>query len=207
MVILITDGENATAGVSNTGVPIGIDMNALAEGAKGAIGAELCGKPFRWDQRLFALILGRGAGGDGGGGGIGYAMSPMQTMLKVGGECRRVFPSVAAFAMAWWCWGVGVDGSGGGFRQATPTPGDGYRSRVMRAVVACFCVCVSPFFGFIFSLRPKILPSSLPPKRWLQSSFHYNLYTKHITQVCFLTTGVRVGIKRVRPTLHTFAAS
>lgn len=94
-VILISDGKHATAGVSNSGVPIGIDMDALTEGARGAVGAELCGKPFRWDQRLFSLILGgraeggRGEGGGGlvgGGGGIGYALSATETVLKVRGE-------------------------------------------------------------------------------------------------------------------------
>lgn len=94
-VILISDGKHATAGVSNTGVPIGIDMDALTEGARGAVGAELCGKPFRWDQRFFSLLLGgraEGGGGEGGrglgggGGGIGYALSATETVLKVGGE-------------------------------------------------------------------------------------------------------------------------
>ena len=77
-------------------MPIGIDMDALTEGARGAVGAELCGKPFRWDQRFFSLLLGgraEGGGGEGGrglggggGGGIGYALSATETVLKVGGE-------------------------------------------------------------------------------------------------------------------------
>lgn len=49
-----------------------LDMDAIAQGAKDAVDAGLCGKPFRWDQRLFSVILGSGGGGRGGSGTEGY---------------------------------------------------------------------------------------------------------------------------------------
>eukprot|EP00903_Cladosiphon_okamuranus_P006689 g6529.t1 len=86
-VILITDGKNVTAassaaagaadaglgmgGMPRPGAPTPLDMDAIAQGARGAVGAELCGKPFRWDQRLFSVILGSRGGGGGGADGAG----------------------------------------------------------------------------------------------------------------------------------------
>lgn len=50
-----------------------LDMDDIAQGAKDAVGAGLCGKPFRWDQRLFSVMLGSGGGGGGSEGGVeGY---------------------------------------------------------------------------------------------------------------------------------------
>lgn len=37
-----------------------LDMSAVAAAASSAVGSELCGKPFRWDQRLFTLLIGAG---------------------------------------------------------------------------------------------------------------------------------------------------
>lgn len=59
---MITDGKNATAGVDSSGQPRTVDIEAVAEGARGGVGAELCGKPFRWDQRLYTLVIGGGRG-------------------------------------------------------------------------------------------------------------------------------------------------
>lgn len=41
-----------------------LNMNAVAEAASSAVGSELCGKPFRWDQRLFTLMIGAGGVND-----------------------------------------------------------------------------------------------------------------------------------------------
>ncbi|CAN0118847.1 unnamed protein product, partial [Hapterophycus canaliculatus] len=72
-VVLLTDGKNAAGAVNaqdsgmGTGMGMGmgmprassaLDMDTIAEGARGAVDGELCGKPFRWDQRLFTVILG-----------------------------------------------------------------------------------------------------------------------------------------------------
>ncbi|CAM9727526.1 unnamed protein product, partial [Ectocarpus sp. 13 AM-2016] len=71
-VILITDGKNATAGTTaDNGMAMGmgigmgmptaasmLSMEAIGQGASRAVGGELCGKPYRWDQRLFTVILG-----------------------------------------------------------------------------------------------------------------------------------------------------
>lgn len=63
-VVLITDAKNAAAGFP-------LDMDAVAKSAQGVVGAELCGKPFRWDQRLFTLVIGGRKGGiQGGVGGV-----------------------------------------------------------------------------------------------------------------------------------------
>lgn len=82
-VILITDGNNATAGVTvdnvmAMGMGMGmrtaasmLSMEAIGQGASGAVGGELCGKPYRWDQRLFTVILGGAGGGGEGGTGMG----------------------------------------------------------------------------------------------------------------------------------------
>lgn len=84
--MLVTDAVNATAGVKDSGEQRTLDMDAVAEGAKGAVGAELCGKPFRWDQRLFTIVVGEGRGGSDGGvgdGGLGRATSTTEAALKV----------------------------------------------------------------------------------------------------------------------------
>ena len=94
--MLISDGKNATAGAGESNEPRTLDMRTVAAWASGAIGADLCEKPFRWDQRLFALVLGGGGGGGEGeeeeevevtagegGVGLGWDALEIQASLKV----------------------------------------------------------------------------------------------------------------------------
>lgn len=51
-------------------MPLTMDAVGVAA-ASSAVGSELCGNPFRWDQRLFTLLIragdgGKGSDGDGG---------------------------------------------------------------------------------------------------------------------------------------------
>lgn len=99
-VILITDGNNATAGVTadngmamamGMGMPTAasmLSMEAIGQGASGAVGGELCGKPYRWDQRLFTVILGGAGGGGKGGAGMGVGRAdgggvPAETVMAL----------------------------------------------------------------------------------------------------------------------------
>lgn len=100
-VVLISDGKNASAGAEDCDEPRSLDMNTVKAWASGAIGSDLCGKPFRWDQRLFALMLGGGSGGDGvevtagdDRGGLGWDALETQAALKVSpepkGDCKAL---------------------------------------------------------------------------------------------------------------------
>lgn len=73
-------------------MPLTMDAVGIAA-ASSAVGSELCGKPFRWDQRLFTLLIRSGDGGKGidGEGGDPDIMSPdfdeaAIMALKVRGE-------------------------------------------------------------------------------------------------------------------------
>eukprot|EP00752_Nemacystus_decipiens_P009507 g8498.t1 len=105
-VILITDGKNVTAGVGATdagsgmgGMPMArpgptpLDMDAIAHGARGAVGAELCGKPFRWDQRLFSVVLGSGAAG-GSGGASEATVAALRSVSEETGGCLATWDAV-----------------------------------------------------------------------------------------------------------------
>lgn len=38
-----------------------LDMDAVAATFNSSVGSELCGKPFRWDQRLYTLLVKAGS--------------------------------------------------------------------------------------------------------------------------------------------------
>ncbi|CAB1109895.1 unnamed protein product [Ectocarpus sp. CCAP 1310/34] len=71
-----------------------LSMEAIGQGASGAVGGELCGKPYRWDQRLFAVILGGAGGGGEGGTGMGVGRVdggrvPAETVMALRSVCEE----------------------------------------------------------------------------------------------------------------------